>query len=123
MNSNPILNLLERAAEGNLPSDDELDQPKLGPTARRELAEAATVVAGIASGGESDDARSRARSSAERITAIAETETQTFNDLIRGTSKKATDRTPQELAADAIEAASNATSFNDLIRQPKRGKS
>lgn len=122
MNSNPILNLLERAAEGNLPSDDELDQPKLGPTARRELAEAATVVAGIASGGESDDARSCARSSAERITAIAETETQTFNDLIRG-KKPAHNRTPQELAADAIEAAKNAPSFNDLIRQPKRGKS
>jgi len=46
----------------------------------------------------------------------------TFNDLIRG-KKPAHDRTPQELAADAIEAAKNAPSFNDLIRQPKRGKS
>ena len=40
---------------------------------------------------------------------------QTFNDLLRQRLQEKAARTPQQLAADAIEAANEPT-FNDLLR-------
>lgn len=63
----PVGSLLSQAAQGDLPTEKDLDRLELPPAARRNLADAALVTVGIKAGGANAQARAFAAEKAEDI--------------------------------------------------------